>query len=157
MKELKNFLVILTLVVFTACDQSKSVSSENSMEGFSFLSSESAVAAAVDSLSRAIVNPEKALLEKITADELTYGHSSGLIQNKEEFIDDLINGDFDFSAVNTPDQNIYIVGETAIVRHIFSAEATNAGDTIDIRLGNVLVYQKQNGKWKLLARQAFKL
>lgn len=156
MKELKNVFVILILVLFTACDESKSASSENEPEEIS-LSAEKEVAAAVDSLSRAIVDPEKGLLQRLTADELTYGHSSGLVQNKDEFIDDLINGDFDFSAVNTPDQNIYVEGETAIVRQIFSAEATNAGEPIDIRLGNVLVYQKQNGEWKLLARQAFKL
>lgn len=156
MKELKNVFVILILVLFTACDESKSASSDNETEEIS-LSAEKEVAAAVDSLSSAIVDPEKALLQRLTADELTYGHSSGLVQNKDEFIDDLINGDFDFSAVTTPDQNIYVEGETAIVRHIFSAEATNAGEPIDIRLGNVLVYQKQNGEWKLLARQAFKL
>lgn len=157
MKNLRNVLVILTLVLFTACDQSKSAPSDDTAVDTVSLPAENEVAAAVDSLSRAIVDPEEALLEKITADKLTYGHSSGLVQNKDEFIDDLINGDFDFSSVKTPDQKIYIEGKTAIVRHIFTAEATNAGEPIDIRLGTVLVYQKQNGQWKLLARQAFKL
>lgn len=157
MKGLRNVFVILILVIFNACDQSKRSSRENDSEGFSSISLENDVADAVDSLNRAIVNPEKALLEKITADELTYGHSSGLVQNKEEFMDDLVNGDFNFSSVNAENQTIYIVGETAIVRHIFSAKATNAGEPVEIRIGNILVFQEQEGEWKLLARQAFKL
>lgn len=118
---------------------------------------ENAVASAVEKLNRAIVDPEKVLLENIVSEGLSYGHSGGKVQNKAEFVDDLINGAFNFSSVTPTDQTISISGKNAIVRHIFVAKATNAGVPTDIRIGNVMVWRKEGGQWKLLARQAFRL
>ncbi len=113
---------------------------------------------AVATFNEAMVNPERDLLERLCADELSYGHSSGIIQNKAEFIDDLINGPFNFLSVDSPEQTIQLSGDTAIVRHIFLASATNDGKPVDIRIGNMQVYKSDNeGKWRLLARQAYKL
>lgn len=106
----------------------------------------------------AIVNPDKSILENLCSDKLTYGHSSGLVQNKDEFIDDLMNGPFDFSSVMAPDQTIYLSDTTAIVRNIFLAQATKEGEPLEIRIGSIQVYEmSDNGQWQLLARQAFKL
>jgi hypothetical protein len=118
---------------------------------------EKAVAAAVEKLNMAIVDPEKSKLESIASDGLSYGHSGGKVQNKAEFVDDLINGAFNFSSVTPSDQTISISGKNAIVRHVFVAKATNAGVPTDIRIGNVMVWRKEAGQWKLLARQAFRL
>lgn len=113
---------------------------------------------AVSTFNMAVVDPTAELMETLCAKELTYGHSSGLIQDREVFIDDVVNGPFDFSSVEAPEQTIRISGNTAIVRHIFLAKATNAGQPIDIRIGNVQVFQKgKDGKLRLLARQAYKL
>ncbi len=95
-----------------------------------------------------MVSPTLTVLTKVT----------WLIQDRAGFIDDIVNGPFDFSSVEAPDQTIHISGNTAIVRHIFLAKASNAGEPVDIRIGNVQVYQKgKNGKLRLLARQAYKL
>ena len=106
----------------------------------------------------AMVNVQKEVLESLCADELSYGHSSGLIQNKDEFIDDLINGPFDFSSLIGEYQTINLSDNTAVVRHIFVAEGTRDGNPANVRIGNMQVYQQQeDGTWKLLARQAYKL
>lgn len=154
---MKSFFVLFALFVLNACNQVEKNSVTNETGNIVSVAEEDEVAAAVESLNKAIVDPEESLLESLTADELTYGHSSGLVQNKAEFVDDLVNGDFDFSSVDISAQSIYVAGKTAVVRHIFSAEATNAGAPVEVRIGNLLVYQKQAGKWKLLARQSFKL
>ncbi|MCL6296283.1 nuclear transport factor 2 family protein [Jejuia spongiicola] len=113
---------------------------------------------AVLSFNDAIVNPTVASMEALCADNLTYGHSSGKIQDKAEFIDDIVNGPFNFSSVEAPEQSIYISGNTAVVRNIFLAKATKDGKSIDIRLGCVQVFQKQKDDGlKLLTRQAYKL
>jgi hypothetical protein len=118
---------------------------------------EKAVALVVEKLNKAIVDPEKGLLESIASEGLSYGHSGGKVQNKAQFVDDLVNGAFNFSSVNALDQTISISGDNAIVRHTLVAKATNAGVPTDIRIGNVMVWRKESGQWKLLARQAFKL
>ncbi|RNL88549.1 nuclear transport factor 2 family protein, partial [Sinomicrobium pectinilyticum] len=85
------------------------------------------VKAVVELLRGAIIEPDATLLKELTADELTYGHSSGIIQDKDEFIEDLVHGPFDFTTVDFTDQRIVVSGRTAIVRHVFEAKATNAG------------------------------
>ena len=142
MKSILSLFVLVALSVLTVCAQSKH---------------ERAIAAAVESLNKGIVNPEKSLLENIASDELSYGHSGGKVQNKSEFIDDLLNGSFDFLTVTTSDQKIIISDKNAIVRHIFTAKAINAGTPVDLRIGILLLWKKEHGQWKLLARQAFKL
>lgn len=116
-----------------------------------------AVSAAVEKLRKAIVNPEKTILEDIASDALSYGHSAGKVQNKAEFVDDLLKGPFDFSSVETANQTISISGKNAIVRHTFIAKATNAGVPTDIKIGIMMVWRKEGSAWKLYARQAFRL
>jgi ketosteroid isomerase-like protein len=118
---------------------------------------ETEVAAAVDKFNQAMVSADKSQLDKLTAEQLSYGHSSGKVQDKTVYIDDVVNGPFDFLTIDVVDQTIAMAGETAIVRHVFTSEATNDGNPTNIRIGNVMVWQKQKGQWKLLARQAFKL
>ena len=117
---------------------------------------EKEVAAAVEKLNKAIVDADSATLADLTANELSYGHSTGKLQNKSQFIDDVIHG-ADFLNINATDQTITLVGNNAIVRHIFSAKLVSNGMQNDVRIGILMVWQKQNGKWKLLARQGYKL
>ena len=118
---------------------------------------EKAIAAAVETLQKGIIDPDKGLLESVTSKALYYGHSGGKVQNQAEFIDDLFHGDFDFSSITPTDQVISVSGKNAIVRQIFVAKATNKGVPTDIRIGNLMVWRKEGGSWKMLARQAFRL
>lgn len=115
------------------------------------------IASAVDSLYSAMVNPNKQILELYTTDDLTYGHSSGNLENKEKFIDEVLNGPFDYLSIDPANQTINISGENAVVRHLFIAKGNNDGKMTDVHIGVLMVFQKKNGHWKLLARQAYKL
>lgn len=111
----------------------------------------------VDELYTAMVDKDKSVLKKLTADKLTYGHSSGTLEDKSQFIEAVMNGSFDYISITPEDQKIIISGDVALVRHIFVTKALNEGKPIDIRIGNLMTFQKLNGIWKLLARQAYKL
>lgn len=116
------------------------------------------VALAINDLSQAMVNRDRTALQNLMMEELTYGHSSGKIENKQEFIDEVVNGDFDFISIDTEEQTIFLSGDdTAVVRHFFHTKALSAGKPVDIRIGNMMVLRKQKGQWKILARQAYKL
>lgn len=152
MDKLRNWTFLFVLIVLFACGgetkKEVAVQPENSI---------SEVAKSVKALNDALIDPQTALFDDLLMDELSYGHSSGNVQDKEAFLDDLINGSFDFQEINVSDETIEIIGQTAIVRHILSAKALSAGTPVEIRIGIFLVYQKQKDQWKLLARQAFKL
>jgi len=116
-----------------------------------------AVATAVENLRKLMVDPDKAALDKLTAEELSYGHSNGNIQNKAEFIEAFFNGKSDFVSIDLTEQTIKISGNTAIVRHVLSAATNDSGKPGTAHLSVLLIWQLQKGAWKLLARQAVKI
>jgi unsaturated rhamnogalacturonyl hydrolase len=116
------------------------------------------VASAVETLRKAMISADQKVLEKITAKQLTYGHSSGKTEDQKAFVDQLVSGRSVFKEINLTDQTITVTGQTAIVRHTLSAATNDAGKGPgQIRLSILLVWIKENGDWKLLARQAIKL
>lgn len=105
----------------------------------------------------AMVEKNRNVLEELTLQKLTYGHSSGTIENKSEYVDGVLNGAFQFTAITPIDQSITIADDVCIVRHIFKGEGINSGTPAKVNIGCLLIFKKENNNWKLLARQAFKL
>jgi ketosteroid isomerase-like protein len=118
---------------------------------------ETEVAAAVEKMRLAMISGVKADLENVAADDLSYGHSSGKIQNKAEFVEAIVNKSSVFVTITLTDQTIKVTGNTAIVRHKLAAETADGGKPGTVNLGILLVFVKQKGEWKLLGRQAYKL
>jgi ketosteroid isomerase-like protein len=116
---------------------------------------ESAVSAAVEDLRKAMVAGDKSALEKLAMPELSYGHSSGRLENKAEFIDTLTSGKAGFSAIELGDQTVNVVDKVALVRHVFNGTRRKEGDKM--KLSILTVWLQQQDQWKLLARQAAKL
>ncbi|PZR22469.1 MAG: DUF4440 domain-containing protein [Citrobacter freundii] len=117
---------------------------------------EKEVAAAVETLRKAMIDGSEAVLNNIAADVLTYGHSSGKIETKAEFVGTLVSGKSDFVSINITDQTIQVSGDVAIVRHTLSAKTNDGGKPGEVNLKVLTVWQKQKGGWKMVARQAVK-
>ncbi len=115
------------------------------------------IAAAVDALHTALVNADPRALSDLIAPEVSYGHSNGNVQDRATLLAYVEANELDLVKIQTLDQSITIVGSNAVVRHTFAANFIKAGVTGDLKIGNLQIWQKQHGKWKLLARQAYKL
>ena len=115
------------------------------------------VEASVDALNKAMISQDKSMLEKLTADELSYGHSTGLIENKLEFEKNILTGTDKFNTIENSNQHIQIADNFAIVRCISAIKGTNNGAILDLKIGLLMVWVKRSDGWKLLARQGYKL
>ncbi len=115
------------------------------------------VADAVEQLRVAMVEGDRTKLEKIVDDQLSYGHSGGKLENKQEFVENIVSGKSDFVTIDLKEQTIQVSGNTAIVRHILSAKTNDNGKPGEVNLRIMLVFKKMKGGWKLLARQAVKI
>ena len=115
------------------------------------------VVAAVENMRKAMISGSKADLEVLASDDLSYGHSSGKLQTKAEFVDSFVTKASVFVTITLTDQTIKVTGNTAIVRHKLVAQTADGGKPGTVNLGIMLVFVKQHGDWKLLARQAYKL
>jgi Domain of unknown function (DUF4440) len=116
---------------------------------------ETAVSAAVEALRKAMIAADKPALDKLTLPELSYGHSSGRLENKAEFIEALVSGKSGFSAIELSDQTVNVVDKIALVRHVFNGTRRKEGDKM--KLSILTVWLQQQDQWKLLARQAARL
>ncbi len=124
---------------------------------FADASDEAAIKQNVEALREALLKADKAQLERLTADQLSYGHSDGRIQNKPEFINGVMTRKATVKSLTFPDLKIEVAGDAAIARHLYEFESELDGKTNNIKIGTLDVWQKQGGNWKLLARQAYKL
>jgi len=115
------------------------------------------LASAVEALRKALIDPTKVALDNLTMDQLSYGHSSGLIQDKTAFEQALLSGASDFVSIDLSDQTMKVVGNTAWVRHLLSAVTNDGGKPGEAHLSVLLIWMKQKGQWRLLARQAVKV
>jgi ketosteroid isomerase-like protein len=115
-----------------------------------------AVNQAVEALRKAMVDADKAKLAALTHDQLSYGHSSGRLETKTEYVEVVASKKTIYKSLTLSEPSAAVVGNNAIVRHIFAAEVETDGKPNSARVGVMQVWVKDGG-WKLLARQAFRL
>ena len=78
---------------------------------------EAAVAQAVEAFRNATLKADRAQFTALTAEQLSYGHSAGRVENKTQFIDAATSGQSTWKFITIRDQTIKIVDNDAIVRH----------------------------------------
>ena len=118
---------------------------------------EAAVADSVETLRKGLFEGDKAKLDQVTASQISYGHSDGRVETKEQFITAVMNRKQKVKSLAFPELKVAVVGNAAIARHIYLAESELEGKATTTRIGALQVWQKQDGGWKLLARQGFRL
>jgi ketosteroid isomerase-like protein len=98
-------------------------------------------------------------LGPMLCDTLVYTHSSGHRQNKAQFLESLRSGEMKYLAINHESINIDIYGGTTAVLtgttrlHVQS----KAAGLHDVHLLYILIYVKEDGRWKVAAWQSTKL
>ena len=127
---------------------------------FSFVTAQNKKIAAVEKsinrLKDAMISGDRVALNESVSDSLSYGHSGGHVEGKEEFVEKIASGKSDFVSINLTEQSISINGKTAIVRHNLDAQTNDGGKPATVKLKVLLVFTLDHGDWKLLARQAVK-
>lgn len=120
-------------------------------------SDEEKVALAIERFRVVMVNPDSQVLADLASDDLEYVHSSGTVRDKKGFIDEFMKRWTNFTSVTILDQTIKISGDNAIVRHRLVADADNPGYPAKVDIIILMVWRKEQGKWRMLARQAAKV
>jgi len=113
---------------------------------------------AVSKLLSLMVTPDSLKLDQLILNNLSYGHSSGKIQSKQEFMHSLLSGESDFlDDMIIGDPKTIVQGNTALVRHKLMAQTNDKGVKGSINLYILLIWSKEKSGWKLLGRQAVKV
>lgn len=141
---LSNFVLALALLIGSSMVSAQS-------------GDEAAVAQAVEALRKAALSKDRKQFETLLSEQLSFGHSAGRIETKTQFIDDATGPRSVWKFIDQTNQTVQVTGNNAIVRHNLTGETESAGKTSPVKIGVLMVWQKEDGRWKLLARQAYRI
>jgi ketosteroid isomerase-like protein len=135
------FVVLFVAIAFVASAQSKE---------------EKEVVARTYLLSHTVFGTKDSLtLEDLFAKQATYGHSHGNLQTREEAIKGISKNKSSYTDTSVTILKVIIENNTAIVRHLFKGNEHKAdGSVSPLNFTMMLVWVKENGKWRLMGRQA---
>src|SRR4029079_6145869 len=83
---------------------------------------QAAVAEAIAALTKAMLAADRAKLEALVSDSLSYGHSSGRIESKKEFVEVVASKKTVYKSIELGNHSIAIAGNNAIARHAWESE-----------------------------------
>ena len=106
-------------------------------------------------LRSALINKDSVSLDDVLASDLSYGHTSGLIQTKGQLIRSVVSKEQDYKNIIPSDMNIRIYDNTAVVTMKSSVVMNYQGNPLNMDMYITLTWIKKN-KWQLVARQSVK-
>jgi ketosteroid isomerase-like protein len=119
---------------------------------------EQAVLDAEKSWSTAVVAGDAAALDRVLAADLSYGHASGALDNKESYIARIKSGAQKYVSLQYDEgTQVRLYGSSAVL--IASAEINSVtdGKPNAQHLRFLHVYIREAGRWQLVAHQSVKL
>jgi ketosteroid isomerase-like protein len=112
------------------------------------------VLAAMDAFKDAMTHKDGAALGKLLADDLTYVHSAGQLQNKSEVIQSITSGKTVVERMDYSDTSVRFYGKTALVRG--RVDLYHSSTNI-VHMNVLHVWVKSPQGWQMVARQATRL
>lgn len=114
---------------------------------------------AMSDLDKALVGKDEKSLTLLLHPDVSYGHSTGWVQNKSDIINDFKSGKVTYDKLeNTSVSIVAINNNWAVVRTRTNAVGRSTTvPTFDLKLHVLQVWLKTKSGWQLLARQSTKL
>ncbi|MEO5783299.1 MAG: nuclear transport factor 2 family protein [Ginsengibacter sp.] len=106
-------------------------------------------------LRNALINKDSVALDDVLAGDVSYGHTSGLIQTKSQLIRSVISKEQDYQNIIPSDMQIRIYDNTGVVTMKTTVIMNYQGKPLNMDMYITLVWVKKN-KWQLVARQSVK-
>jgi hypothetical protein len=109
------------------------------------------------SLKNSLLGKDSVTLSGLLANDVTYGHTNGLIQTKAQLIRDVMSGVQDYKSIEPADMNVRVFDHTAIVNMKSAVKMIFSNNPLEFNMYVTLVWIQIDGEWKLEARQSVKL
>ncbi len=109
---------------------------------------------------QAVVDRDTPALERMLADELTYTHSTGRVESKAGFIQDIRSGELTYVAIKHDDLRVRVYRDAAVLTGRSAMKVKSPRTQNQIQELDVLfleVYTKRNGRWQQVAWQSTRL
>lgn len=115
---------------------------------------EKEVMAAMETWRQAIMKKDIAALARLYHEDIRYGHSSGLVEDKKTAVNHIATTKADYAAVDLIDTKISVQGTFALVNGRVNYRQITDGKTADIRLHVLHVWVRTPQGWQMIGRQS---
>jgi hypothetical protein len=116
------------------------------------------IAAREAALYKAMLAFDYAALDKILSDDVSYIHSTGVVEDKAAYFAGLRRGEYEYGDIDrisgTTKVFVGVAMTTGVITMLVRAKGS-AKSTI--RLQHVLIWAEEHGAWRLLLRQATRI
>lgn len=117
---------------------------------------EAKLATTLKEFHQSLVKKNTVSINQQTDKALSYGHSNGWVETKNEMISNLETGYLSYNSFKEDSLQVTVNGNVAHARFIGNLNVTLKGTTSDFRLKVLEVWVKKGKRWLLFARQAVK-
>lgn len=103
---------------------------------------------------QAVIKQDKAVLERVLGDDLTYTHANGRTQTKAEYIAAITTGAGRYESFTESDTKIRIYGKTAVLTGFVDVKLAGAEP---YRVRTIELYVEKDSRWQLVAKQSARI
>jgi hypothetical protein len=112
---------------------------------------------ATAALNEALLKKDAVVLNLLLENKLSYGHSNGWIQSKEDVMADFVSGKIEYKKIEAGEEIFNINPNAVTVRSITKVEGVVNGTTFNMSLQVLQVWKRIRKQWVLIARQSVKI
>ena len=96
-------------------------------------------------------------LGQLLADDLTYTHSTGVLETKAVFLDSLKSGKLQFKKIEPADLQVRVYATNAVINGTAKISVVSEGQPKDVHIRFTDVWVSHAGRWQMVAWQSTKL
>lgn len=105
----------------------------------------------------AMTTKNTAALEVMLSDQLTYTHSNGLMEDKQQHLENIRTGKLQYRSIQPEEMKLSFYRRAVVGTGIVNVNGILNEKEFSIRLRYTDVYVKEKGRWRLAAWQSLKL
>ncbi len=105
----------------------------------------------------ATIKGDVAALSALFADGMTYVHSSAKLETRQEFLDLIKSGFYQYKSIATHDVTVRVYGQTAILAGLADIEVVSDGKPVSPKLRFTEVWVKGAHGWQLVVWHSTRL
>jgi ketosteroid isomerase-like protein len=120
-------------------------------------SQEDELKATIEKWKSAVINKDRATIEKHTAPNVTYSHSNALMENRDQMLAAFLSPDMVYQGMDMADTTYRFAGNVGIVQTKMTVRNVQKGEPKTTPLSVLMVWVKEKGDWRLMARQTTRL
>ena len=105
----------------------------------------------------ALLEKDTNLIKQLVLEQISYGHSNGWLQTKQDLITDFATGKIEYKKIEEGEKSFTKTNQAIAVRNISKVEGVVNGYVFSMSLQVLQVWKKVKKNWVLLARQSVKV